>query len=212
MYTVIAFDCDGTLVDCSQMIGLLEKGYHKVYPNRTKLSYEDFIPCYYMTSKQMKKYLHVCKEDEQKLHDLSFGKHGEMLKDSAVFEGMIEVWETLHHRKIRIGINTSRTYQTFLEIKRQMRETFDYIERELIITQDDIQNPKPSPESLLLLQKRADCPMSEILYVGDSLQDALCAQAAGCDFALAVWGMVMEQDIPARYRVDHPKDLLKIIG
>lgn len=53
--------------------------------------------------------------------------------------------------------------------------------------------------------------MSEILYVGDSLQDALCAKSAKCDFALARWGMVLEQEIPAKYKLENPKDIMNIL-
>lgn len=211
MYSVVVFDCDGTLVDCSRMIVLLKEGYHRMYPKRPKLSYKDFIPCYYMSNHQIKTYLHISKEEEQSFHDICFGRQREKMHDVKAFEGIKKVWEELYQSHIRIGINTSRNYLTFSEIKNQMGHTFAYIDQQLIITLEDIKEPKPSPESLLLLQKRAGCSMSEILYVGDSLLDALCAEAAGCDFAAARWGMVQEQKMPLTYDLLEPKDLLHIL-
>ena len=47
----------------------------------------------------------------------------------------------------------------------------------------------------------------ETIYVGDSIYDALCAQAAGVDFADAVWGS-HTVDRPARYFPETPLEFL----
>ncbi|MFR2740946.1 MAG: hypothetical protein ACLTDX_16445 [[Clostridium] innocuum] len=48
-YKMVVFDCDGTLVDSAIMIAMLYEGYRKMYPNRSFLPYEHFIPCYFQS-------------------------------------------------------------------------------------------------------------------------------------------------------------------
>ena len=45
------------------------------------------------------------------------------------------------------------------------------------------------------------------LYIGDNINDSLCAQAAGVDFALATWGT--SEKIPAKY---YPKSAIGLLG
>ena len=49
MYKMIVFDCDGTLLDSSAMIAMIQKGYSSMFPQRKKQPYAFFIPCYYMS-------------------------------------------------------------------------------------------------------------------------------------------------------------------
>ena len=50
----------------------------------------------------------------------------------------------------------------------------------------------------------------EILYIGDSVYDSKCAENAGVDFALAVWGSHTETT-PANYYLKNPLDLLSVL-
>ena len=38
------------------------------------------------------------------------------------------------------------------------------------------------------IMKLCNCSETDILYIGDSIYDRQCAQAANCAFALALWG------------------------
>jgi phosphoglycolate phosphatase-like HAD superfamily hydrolase len=61
-----------------------------------------------------------------------------------------------------------------------------------IVTQDDVANPKPAPDGLELVKKRY--PGKSIWYLGDTVDDARAAQAAGVPFV-----GVASKDSP-RYR------------
>jgi HAD superfamily hydrolase (TIGR01549 family) len=56
----------------------------------------------------------------------------------------------------------------------------DYFE--VIITGDDISNPKPDPEGLLIALERLAIEPRQALYVGDAREDCLMAEAAGVPF------------------------------
>ncbi len=49
-----------------------------------------------------------------------------------------------------------------------------------LITDDSVPNPKPAPDGLLLIKQR--CPDKIIWYLGDTVDDARSAQAAGVPF------------------------------
>lgn len=51
---------------------------------------------------------------------------------------------------------------------------------EFIVTDDSVPNPKPAPDGLLLIQNRY--PAKTIWYLGDTVDDARSAQAAGVPF------------------------------
>lgn len=53
---------------------------------------------------------------------------------------------------------------------------------EVIITGDDISNPKPDPEGLLIALDRLEIQPRQALYVGDAREDCLMAEAAGVSF------------------------------
>ena len=49
-----------------------------------------------------------------------------------------------------------------------------------IVTSDDVENLKPAPDGLLKI--REILPEAELIYVGDNIDDARCARAAGVPF------------------------------
>jgi HAD superfamily hydrolase (TIGR01548 family) len=49
-----------------------------------------------------------------------------------------------------------------------------------IVTSDDVENLKPAPDGLLKIRKMF--PEAELIYVGDNIDDARCARAAGVPF------------------------------
>ena len=60
MYKMIVFDCDGTLLDSSAMIAMIQKGYGSMFPQRKKQPYAFFIPCYYMSDEEsVEIFLHI---------------------------------------------------------------------------------------------------------------------------------------------------------
>ncbi|MEU9509728.1 HAD-IA family hydrolase [Micromonospora sp. NPDC048170] len=55
---------------------------------------------------------------------------------------------------------------------------------DVVVTVDDVQQPKPHPEGLLVACRLLDTPAPAALFVGDSACDAEAARAAGVPFQL----------------------------
>ena len=60
------------------------------------------------------------------------------------------------------------------------------------------------------VNRQPDNMHRKVLYIGDSKYDSKCAENAGIDFALAVWGS-HNKHIKADYFLEKPANLLSAI-
>ena len=79
-----------------------------------------------------------------------------------------------------------------------------------IICADDTQEHKPNAAPILKYVELSKTDHRKVLYIGDSKYDSKCAENAGIDFALAVWGS-HNKHIKADYFLERPADLLSAI-
>ncbi len=77
------------------------------------------------------------------------------------------------------GEELSRRVLAGLGLDRHLRE---------VVGGDTLPTRKPNPGGVFLLADRLAIPPEQLLLVGDSDIDAETARAAGCAFALALWG------------------------
>src|SRR5690606_14155979 len=79
---------------------------------------------------------------------------------------------------------------------------------ETTICYEDTDEHKPHPEPLLLFLKRSGLAAGDVLFIGDTVYDMQCAEAAGVDFGLALWGTIEPDKLTGRYRLNHPSEIL----
>lgn len=121
-----------------------------------------------------------------------------------VFDGVTELLEKLSDMHFETGIVTSKTKEEF------EREFCTFGIRhyfKTVICADDTTEHKPEPEPLLKYMELSEAGKEQMLYIGDSKYDSMCAKGAGVDFALAVWGS-HDREIGADYYLEKPLDLL----
>ena len=107
----------------------------------------------------------------------------------------------------RLGIVTSKTKYEFKQEKKLI-ELQKYFE--IIVCADDTKKHKPDPEPLLKYLELANVKNEEILYIGDSIYDMMCAESSRIDFAFAKWGN-KRQNLKAKYTLLNPLELLKYL-
>lgn len=84
---------------------------------------------------------------------------------------------------------------------------------EATVCLDDTPFSKPHPRPLLYCLEQMALSPQDVLFVGDTQYDRLCAQAAGVDFALALWGAGSPTGFEdATYILDHPEQLLALVA
>ena len=106
-----------------------------------------------------------------------------------------------------IGIVTSKTREEFAHDFCRFKISHYF---KTIICADDTQEHKPNAVPLLKYVELSKTDHRKVLYIGNSKYDSKCAENAGIDFALAVWGS-HNKHIRADYFLEKHAGLLSAI-
>lgn len=100
-----------------------------------------------------------------------------------VYDGVREMLAHLRSTGIRIGVVTGKGRAAWEVTARHL----DLGSWEVVITEDEVEHPKPHPEGILraLAQMRAE--PGRAVYIGDSLGDLAAGRAAGTRVGAALW-------------------------
>lgn len=133
-----------------------------------------------------------------------------------LFPGMKELLKVLKKQGYKIGLVTSRLYNTTVQglEKYQIKEYFD-----AIVTPEDTDRHKPDPEPVLIaLEKLGSIPENAVM-LGDTLFDIKCAGNAGVESVLVSWSFALSGETKESlggdapdYIIGKPDELLEILS
>jgi phosphoglycolate phosphatase len=115
-----------------------------------------------------------------------FEKHyTELLLNSKPFAGVIEGLDAMKAAGYRLGCITNKVerYATPLLAGVGLAKYFD-----ILLAGDTLPEKKPHPMPLLHAAEFFGTPIEQLLLIGDSLNDALAARAAGCPVFCVPYG------------------------
>lgn len=115
-----------------------------------------------------------------------FEKHyTDLLLQSKTFDGVIEGLEAMKAAGYRLGCITNKVerYTTPLLAGIGLAKYF-----EIVLAGDTLPEKKPHPMPLLHAAKHFGVPINQLLLIGDSLNDAIAARAAGCPIFCVPYG------------------------
>jgi HAD superfamily hydrolase (TIGR01509 family) len=102
-------------------------------------------------------------------------------KDAPLFEGVRELLFALKEKNIKVGIITF-AYRWYID---QMVNQYGLAPSvDMVISTDDVKNPKPDPEAVLSFCARHNLSPADCIVVGDSKSDILMAHRAGSSSVL----------------------------
>ena len=109
----------------------------------------------------------------------SFKRHyGEVNgRRASLYPGVLEGLQTWRNAGLRMGVVTNKP-AIFTEVLLERLELADFFD--VVVSGDTTANKKPHPEPLLFACDWMGVPPQQNLHVGDSENDMLAAQAAGC--------------------------------
>lgn len=206
MYHHILFDLDMTILDTKELC--IESFYYafvRTQKGQIDKKSLEFILSHPLKVSMLK--LRIQKEKEfleQWMEGLKT-----YYKKVRFFPGMKELLHTLKKQGYSMGMVTSRTREeAMFDLERfDMKPFFSSL-----ICSDDVQRPKPHPESLYKYMEEAGGAPGEVLFIGDTQSDADCASSAGVDFALAGWGALNSVAIKGEfYRLSVPEDIYGVL-
>lgn len=202
-YRHIVFDIDGTLIDTEYAILRSLQETVRVLSGR-EIPYSELTFALGITGADALKKLDIKNISyAAELWNKNMRKYADTVK---VFDGITELLKNLLRLDCEMGIVTSKTREEFKQDFSHFNISHYF---KTIVCADDTQRHKPNAAPLLkyLEISKADC--RQTLYIGDSKYDSMCAENAGIDFALAVWGS-RQTSIKADYFLKNPMDLLSL--
>ena len=204
MYKHVVFDIDGTLVDNEKAIlHSLQEVLLKTMGK--EFSFEQLTFCMGIPGEDTLEQLGV--EDVPRVMNLWIEALRRFENMVTIHNGIEELLIKLSDRGYKLGLASSRSRE-LLEKDFNKLKISKYFE--IKVCADDTIEHKPKGAPLLKYMEWAEADKSEVLYIGDSVNDSMCAGDAGVDFALAVWGSHTEET-PAKYYLRTPADLLPVL-
>jgi pyrophosphatase PpaX len=135
--------------------------------------------------------------------------HDELLRP---FPGAAETVAELERRGYRLAIVTSKHRRSAL---RGMELCGIVSHFDVIVTPEDVRQPKPHPEPVLFALEKLGVAPDEALFVGDSPHDIAAGQAAGTRTAGVLWGPfpreALERARPDAF-LETQGDVLRVLG
>lgn len=204
-YEAVIFDFDGTLFDTEphelKTLAALVEQATGIYPSEEKLSHT-----FGMTGPKAMQYLGCNAEQMEWVWPRWYDASVEALQTTPMFEGVKETVLKLAAMNIQLGIVTSRNIGG-VRVGLEAHQILQHFAA--IVCQEDTEQHKPSPEPLLECAKRLQVEPAQVLYVGDSGVDMLCAKAAGVHSGLALWG-THEPELECDYQFAQPQEILTL--
>lgn len=106
-----------------------------------------------------------------------------------VYEGVSEALERLRGAGVPVGVVTGKSRRAW-EVTEHHQSLGAFA---VVVTDDDVSEPKPAPEGIVLAIDALAIPAANAVYVGDGVVDAGAARAAGALFAAAMWSKSAEE-------------------
>ena len=209
--TTVLFDLDGTLIDTVELI--MESYRHTVDVHgftpvpeeiwRQNLGIPLRVQFRYFTTDP----------DEIQAMIATYLAHNLDRHDDLVghYPGVLDQVRSLYQRGCRLGVVTSKMHGG---LERGLAVGGYEGLFEVLIGADDVENPKPHPEPVLLALERLGVEPDAAIYVGDSTHDMASGRAAGVRTAAAMWGPFEREDLEPHapdYWLEEAGDIQRLI-
>lgn len=213
--SAVVFDLDGTLIDSGPDIAIAaNKMLHKIGKSELPLkTIERFIG--HGASMLVAKILAEVNAptDEDTVKDCtalytSFYQQ-EPVVETRFFENVVEDLKYLKKSGLKLGICTNKSHALTQNILQKLG--IDHL-FSAVAGADIVPRHKPDAGHLRAVANDLGLKTDEIIYVGDTDVDALCAQNAGVRFFVVSWGGGSSVHSDHATRIKHLQDVLSYIN
>lgn len=109
-----------------------------------------------------------------------------------IHEGMIDLLQKLNGMGYICALCTGKDRIRAVEILQHFNMEHFF---KIVICSDDVINPKPHPESLLLIMESLNATKDNTVMIGDGINDILSAKSASIESIAVTWGDVPEEQL-----------------
>ncbi len=208
----VLYDFDGTLADSTELI--MRSYRHTMATHLGQVPPdEDWLSGFGMTLEtQLNRFARHPEEATAMLDTYRAFQdtiHDELLRP---FPGAAETVAELERRGYKLAIVTSKHRRSAM---RGMELCGIVSHFDVIVTPEDVREPKPHPEPVLFALDRLGVRPEEALFVGDSPHDVAAGKAAGTRTAGVLWGPfpreALEKAKPDAF-LETQMDVLRLLG
>jgi len=209
-FSTFLWDLDGTVVDSVELI--LRSYRHTMRTHRGEVPPDDLWleglgkPIWVQLRHWSQDPVEIAAMVET-YRDYNMTHHDELVRPYA---GVVDVVNLLKARGKRIGLVTSKV-RTGAE--RGLRVAGLMAAFDIIVPADEVTNPKPHPEPVLIAMERLGAGPEETVFIGDSRHDIVSGHAANVKTAAALWGPFQRsdlEDLHPDYWLDRPEDVARL--
>ena len=212
MYKYILFDLDGTLIDTNELILKSFKHTYKTHLER-EISETEILESF---GEPLIVTLERYSLDNSKAMFKTFIDHNKVFHDEYIklFPGVKECLEELKSMGCLIAFVTSKR-RSMAEHGLEFFDILKYFDETIAL--DDTTVHKPHPEPILLALEKLNCidKKDQVLMVGDSKFDIMCASNAGIKSVLVNWSLAStvqkDQEITPDFIIDDLEKLINIV-
>lgn len=207
----ILFDCDGTLIESEDLV---IQSIHNAL-KKTNVADHSSEEIHSLLGPGADEILKKLIGDEGKTKiafEYYLDEQKRLALDMKMYDGIPEMLQKLKAGNIPMGIVTGR-HSRDLNIVLTAHHLKNFFS--VIISDDQLKLPKPSPEGICLAAEQLKIPSENLYYVGDAKGDMETAHKAGSKAIAALWGQkVRVQDMEKckpEIKAYSPLDLLSQI-
>lgn len=212
-YKHLLFDVDGTLVDSfvanmDSLVDLLDR--HRPGHGMTQA---DLVYTYGIPGVEGLKSLNFSDEEIPSLMDEWLELVIEHADECFIYPHILSVLKFLKEQGYHMAVVTSRTRDGDMggELGAYLPIPFrPYIST--AVCAGDTPRPKPYPDPILHYMQMTGAKREEILFIGDAATDLEAANAAGVDFALALWGTHLKEHVYCAHYLRNPWDIISVVS
>ncbi|MBV0933419.1 HAD family hydrolase [Marinobacterium weihaiense] len=199
----VLFDLDGTLLDTARDFHRLVN-HMLAQADRPPIAFDSIRTQVSNGARAM-----VCHAFELSTNDAAFpALHRQLLDDyaeqllidSTLFPGMPELLTWLDDNDIPWGIVTNKPARFTLPLLAALGLDASCGST---VCPEDVTQPKPDPEGLLLACQQLGVTPEHSYYVGDHIRDIEAGKAAGMATIAAGWGYLNPGETPQQWHSDH---------
>ncbi len=198
----VVFDLDGTLLDTApEFIQVVQqlRSEHQLAPldrNLICAHVSDGARAMVSLALDMPQEHEQFESKRLRFLDIYEGLLGSATKPYA---GILELLALLGDASLTWGVSTNKpSYLTLPLLKTIALEPAPTS----VVCADQVSQPKPHPEPLLLNCSQLDCDPAEVIYIGDHVRDIEAGRNAGIYTIAAAYGYLQQGDDPADWGAD----------
>ncbi|HCY74563.1 MAG TPA: phosphatase [Ignavibacteriales bacterium] len=185
----IIFDVDGTLTFTNQLIFDSFNHITKKYLGKS-FSDDEIIALFGPTEDVILK--EMCKEEYEDARKDYYTYYKNNHDIAQLYDGIKELVIDIYNAGILLSIFTGKGRTSALITLDELGLTTYF---DMIVSGDDVENHKPSPEGILMFLNKHNFNPKDVLMIGDAPSDIIAANKSGVEIASVVWDSYAEKEV-----------------